>query len=62
LKRKKIQNVNKITTNKQVSSSILGTIIVTIDNHMAVIQIQMGKNTIKDVLLDGGCRVNFIIE
>jgi hypothetical protein len=29
---------------------------------MAVIQIQIGNNTIKDVLLDGGSRVNIITE
>jgi hypothetical protein len=34
----------------------------TIDNHMAINQVQIGKNIIKDVLLDGGSRVNIIIE
>jgi hypothetical protein len=29
---------------------------------MAIIQVQIGKNTIKDVLLDGVSRVNIIIE
>jgi hypothetical protein len=29
---------------------------------MAVIQIQIGKNTIEDVLSDGGFKVNIIIE
>jgi hypothetical protein len=29
---------------------------------MVVIQIQIGKNTIEDVLLDGGFSVNIIIE
>jgi hypothetical protein len=29
---------------------------------MAIIQVQIGKNIIKDVLLDGGSRVNIIIE
>jgi hypothetical protein len=29
---------------------------------MAVIQVQIGKNTIEDVLLDGGFGVNIIIE
>jgi hypothetical protein len=32
-----------------------------IDNQMAVIQIQVGKN-IEDVLIDGGASVNIIIE
>jgi len=29
---------------------------------MVVIQVQIKKNTIKDVLLDGGFEVNIIIE
>jgi hypothetical protein len=29
---------------------------------MVVIQIQIGKNTIKNVLLDGGTKVNIITE
>jgi hypothetical protein len=29
---------------------------------MAVIQVQIGKNTIKDVLLDGGFGINIVIE
>jgi len=64
LKPEKTQYVNKVTTNKQVGFSILkvGTTIVAIDNHMAIIQVQIGKNTIEDVLLDGGSRVNIITK
>jgi hypothetical protein len=64
LKLRITQNLNKTTPNKQVGSSIpkVGTIAVTIDNHMAVIQVQIGKNTIEDVLLDGGFGVNIITE
>jgi hypothetical protein len=29
---------------------------------MAIIQVHVGKNTIEDVLLDGGFKVNIIIE
>jgi hypothetical protein len=29
---------------------------------MVVIQVQIGKNTIEDVLLDGGSRVNIVTE
>jgi hypothetical protein len=38
--------------------------IVTIEvtNHMAIVQIQVGKNVVEDVLLDGGASVNIIIE
>ncbi len=61
LKPEKTQILSKATTNKQVNSSIpkVGTTIVAIDNHM-VIQVQIGKNTIEDVLLDGGFGVNII--
>jgi undecaprenyl pyrophosphate phosphatase UppP len=64
LKLKKIQNVSKTTIHKQVNSLVLevGTIIVAIGNHIAVIQVQIGKNTIEDVLLDGGFGVNIITE
>ncbi len=64
LKLKKIQNASKTTTKKQVGSSIpkAGTTIVTINNHMAVIQVEIGKNRIEDVLLDEGSGINIIIE
>jgi hypothetical protein len=41
LKPEKIQNVSKITTNKQVGSLVpkVGIAIVTINNHMAIIQV-----------------------
>jgi hypothetical protein len=29
---------------------------------MAIIQVQVGKNIVEDVLLDGGASVNIIIE
>jgi hypothetical protein len=64
LKLKKIQNVSKTTIHKQVSSLIpkVGTTIVAIDNHITIIQVQIGKNTIEDVFLDGGFGVNIITE
>jgi hypothetical protein len=64
LKPKKIQNVSKTTTKKQVGYSIpnIRTTTITINNHMAFIQVQIGKNTIEDVLLDGGFKVNIIIK
>jgi hypothetical protein len=63
LKLEKTQNVSKTTTMKQVSSSVLEVQIdaLVIDNHMVIIQIQ-GKNTIEDVLLDGGSRGNIITK
>lgn len=36
--------------------------IVTIDHQMAIIQVQVGKNFIDDVLIDGGFRINIIIK
>jgi hypothetical protein len=35
---------------------------IAIDHQMAMIQIQVGKNFIEDVLLNGGSRVNIITE
>jgi hypothetical protein len=35
---------------------------VAIDLHMATIQVHVGKNIVKDILLDGGPGVNIIIE
>ncbi len=64
LKQEKTHNVSEVTTNKQVGSSILevGTINVVINNHMAFIKEKIEKNIIKDVLLDGGSKVNIIID
>jgi hypothetical protein len=60
----KTHNVSKTTTEKQVGSLVpeVGTTIVAIDNHMAIIQVHNGKNTIKYVLLDGGFGVNIITK
>jgi hypothetical protein len=38
--------------------SKLDTITIEVDNHMAIIQIQVGKNIVEDVLIDGGTSVN----
>jgi hypothetical protein len=38
----------------------ISTTTIVIDNHMVVIQVHIGKNTIDDVLLDGGSKVNII--
>jgi len=64
LKLEKTQNVSKATTNKHVSSSIpkVGTTNVVINNHMAIIKVQIGKNIIEDVLLDGGSEINIITK
>ncbi len=63
LKLEKTQNLNKATTQKQVNYLVpkLGTIALVMDNHVVVIQVHIGKNTSKDVLLDGGFGVHHII-
>jgi hypothetical protein len=35
---------------------------VTIDHQMIMIQVHVGKNFIDDVLIDGGSRINIILE
>jgi hypothetical protein len=35
---------------------------IAIDHQMAIIQVQVGKNFIEDILLDGGFGVNIIME
>ncbi len=58
MKLEKNYSISKVTIDKQVGLSVpeIGTTIVAIDNHMAIIQIQR----IKDVLLDGGSKDNII--
>ncbi len=36
--------------------------IIKVNNQMTVIQVQVGKNIVEDVLLDGGTSVNIIIK
>jgi hypothetical protein len=64
LELEKIQILSKATIDKQVGYLVpkVGTTVVTINNHMTVIQAQIGKTTIEDVLLNGGSGVNIIIE
>jgi hypothetical protein len=42
--------------------SELDTTIAEVDNQMAVIQVQVGKNIVEDVLIDGGANVNIITK
>ncbi len=37
-------------------------VVIVIDHQMVVIQVQVGKNFIDDVLINGGSRLNIIIE
>ncbi len=64
LKLNKIQNVSKTTTKKEVGFLVseVGKTTRAINNHMVIIQVQIGKNTIEDVLLDGGSWANIITK
>jgi hypothetical protein len=64
LKLNKFHNPSRPNTKKQVNFLIpeVGTSIIIINNYMVVIQVQIGKNIIKYVLLDGGSRVNIITK
>ncbi len=42
--------------------SKLDTMAIEIDNQMVVIQVQVGKNIVEDILIDGGANANIIIE
>jgi hypothetical protein len=33
-----------------------------IDPHMVVIQVQVGKNIVENILLDGGSNINIMME
>ncbi len=64
MKPNKPQSVTKVITKKKlpfVVPKITRTTIV-IDNHVVVIHEQIGKNIVKDVLLDGGFGVNIITK
>jgi hypothetical protein len=53
-----IENTH-IANNGIVMETCLITMVI--DNHRVVIQVQVGKNTIENILLDGGFKVNIII-
>jgi hypothetical protein len=56
--------LNKKTKEKHINSLVLevGTTPIAIDNHMVVIQVQIGKNTIEDLFLDGHSKINIITK
>jgi hypothetical protein len=45
-----------------MTHSKIDTVAIEVDNQMAVIQIQVGRNIVEDVLLDGGASVNNITK
>jgi hypothetical protein len=64
MKPNKPQNVTKVVT-KKIMSSVVPKVAITsiaIDNHVVIIRVQIRKNTIEDVLLNGGFGINIIIE
>jgi hypothetical protein len=38
----------------------LDMLVIEVNNQMVVIQVQVGKNIVEDVLIDGGASVNII--
>jgi len=67
LKLKKLNIVTKQILQPNVAIMVethskLNTTDIEVDNQMAVIQIQAGKNIVEDVLINGGASVNNIIE
>jgi len=42
--------------------SKLDTTTIEVNNQMAIIQVQVGKNIVEDVLLDGGASVNIVTK
>ncbi len=60
-----ISNIKRYFSNpipSKPSLPELAITLVTIDHQMVVIEVQVGKNFIEDVLLDGGSRVNIITK
>lgn len=57
-----MQGCFKLTQEKLVVSHVpdIGLVTIAINNHMAIIQVQVGKTTIENVLLDGRSKVNII--
>jgi hypothetical protein len=56
IKSNKPHTYTRSMTNKTTPFVVLdiSTTTITMNNHMAIIQIQIGRNIILDVLLDGG--------
>jgi hypothetical protein len=67
LKPKKSNIIIKMILEPSVATMIekqskINIIVIKVDNQMAIIQVQVGKNTIEDIMLDGGANVNIITE
>jgi hypothetical protein len=60
-----ILDITRYTFNLVPSKHVLSELIVvsiTIDHQMVVIQVQVGKNFIEYILLDGGFGINIIMK
>ncbi len=64
MKPNKPQNVAKTNIEKTRPFVLpkITVVIIVIDNHMVVILVQIEKNIVEDVLLNGGFGVNIITE
>jgi len=67
LKQKKPNIITKVILKRSVATVVdthskVDTIATKVDDQMAIIQIQVAKNIVEDVLIDGGASVNNIIE
>jgi hypothetical protein len=65
LKQKKSNIATKVTSEPSVATMIkthcaIDIVVIEINNEMVVIQVQVGKNIVEDVMLDGGTSVNII--
>jgi hypothetical protein len=59
--------INKVILEPNVATLVethskVDTTTIEVDNQMVVIQVQVGKNIVEDILLDGQANVNIIIE
>jgi hypothetical protein len=58
-----IKMISKLSVATMIEThSKVDTIVIKVDNQMAIIQIQVEKNTIENIMLDGRASVNIIIE
>jgi hypothetical protein len=64
MKPNKPQSIAKLVIEKTIPYVVLevATTFVVVDNHMTIIHLQIRKNVIEDVLLDGGYGINIIID
>ncbi len=60
----KPQNVTKTFIEKIVPFVVpkIAITSIVIDNHMAIIKVQIGKNIVEDAFVDGGYGVNIITK